>query len=111
MKKNIVKNFSQFIIEAREFDTPHGDSSPIFTFFERVPGVGMVKLGIVYSGDEDDEGEFDTYEALEILDREKYSSEEIYKIEKEIESLEMSGLIDEIIQANKARGIRTVNPY
>ncbi len=109
--KNVIKKFGQFVNEQREFSTPHGDQSPVYTFFERVPGVGMVQLGIIYSGNDDEEGEYDEYVSLEIMDKSRYSKQEIYKIEKEIESLEMSGLIDEIIQANKARGIRTVNPY
>ena len=106
-----MKTFGQFINEQREFNTPRGDQSPVFTFFERVPGVGVVELGIVYSRDDDEEGEYDEYVSLEIIDESKYSREEIYKIEKEMEALEMSGLIDDIIQANKARGFRTKNPY
>lgn len=48
MKKNIIKTLGQYIKENREFSS-HREEGPNIYFFERIPGIRLVDLGIVSS--------------------------------------------------------------
>ena len=97
----MIKNFSKFVNETREFSSRHGEKTPVFTFFERMPEIGLVELSIVYSDDE--------VEYIGIADPSKYSKSEIMEIEDYIEENSYD-IVREIIAANRKRGVGYTNP-
>lgn len=111
MKKNSIKTFGQYIKESREFNS-HREEGPVYTFFERIPGIGIVELGIVYSVDDDEQGEvyqIDGFDTGMRPDMRKYSDDEITEIENYTEENERE-IFNEVVKANRDRGIRTILP-
>lgn len=99
--KKMIKNFSKFVNENREFSSKHGENTPVFTFFERIPEIGLVELSIGYSDDE--------VEYIDIADPSKYSESEIMEIENYIEQNSYD-IVPEIVAANRKRGVGYTNP-